>query len=87
MKLDQDLIDWIETTNEKICQEKGFGHVHVIWHLKNGKIDGVEKQIVQTVHMIHVIWPPFLLLFLYTFTIRSITKEYHRIFRNIEVIQ
>ena len=48
MKLDKNIIDWIEDTISKICRERGYGHVCVTWHVKGGKIDGTEKRFIQT---------------------------------------
>ena len=48
MKLDPDTIAWIEDARDSLCQSCGYGKIVVIWHIKEGKIDGVEKHIVQT---------------------------------------
>jgi hypothetical protein len=48
MTIDPKLITWIESTLDRICAEKGYGHIHVIWHVKDGKVDGTEKRFIQT---------------------------------------
>ena len=47
-KVSKNLISWIETTIEKICQDKGCGRICVTWHIKDGKLDGTEKRFIQT---------------------------------------
>lgn len=46
-----------------------------------------RQQLFQAVHIVHLLWPPFLFLALYRINIRNILREYHRIFRNIESIE
>lgn len=48
MKIQSAIIEWVEHKISEICLESGFGHVVVIWHIKNGKLDGTEKRSIQT---------------------------------------
>ena len=48
MNLDADTIAWIEQKIDEVINDKGYGHVNVIWHIKDGKIDGIEKRTIQT---------------------------------------
>jgi len=46
-----------------------------------------RRQIVHSIQIIHVIWPPLLFLLLHSTAVRSIIREYRRIFRNIEAVE
>ena len=48
MKLSAEVIQWIERALDGICQPCGYGKIVVTWHIKDGKLDGVEKNITQT---------------------------------------
>lgn len=45
-----------------------------------------RRHALQIVHIIHFIWPPYVLLFLYGNTIRKIQEEYSRFLENIQYI-
>ncbi len=48
MKLDQETIEWVDKALAGLCHDCGYGKVVVTWHIKEGKVDGVEKHVVQT---------------------------------------